>query len=839
MHSFRKKFALRSIRNKIVITFLFGCLVAFFSWVIAHVVFKETFSTIDAISSPNPKLAIVNTLFQKIHRLDQVQKLQVLKFPNKPYTSFTSETKYIMNLLDSLKAYCATDTFQLSRVKRMQKILGERDELFRNYLSFRSSLSLSKDIHSLSDYISRNIKKPDSSVVRTTRKSTVTTSTVINPQVENKKPEKKESFFRRLFGRKKNSAPQPNNPEKLVTEDVQVTIDTFAISQRDSFIKDMELVIAGIEKKQTQKGSGLIDHELKLTAASNVFIDELQQLLHQIQQEEIRDMQGDTASLGDVFDRAFTRVGAVLVVFFILALVIIFLIFSDISQTNKNRLELIEAKERAEHLEQVKHRFMANMSHEIRTPLQAIIGYAEQVKEQEHPKKEALEAIYSSSEYLLQIVNEVLDYSRIISGKFVFEKQDFDMGEVLAEVSDVMEGQAEKKNIRFKFKGNLSTGTLYSGDSFRLKQILYNLLGNAIKFTQQGEVSFYVDSKNIGSKKTEFTFEVKDTGIGMTEQEMKRIFKSFEQAGESTQRQYGGTGLGLSIVKTLTEMQGGTISVQSEKNTGSSFTVKICYLRSLTAEREKQTAVSRYEPVYQGKVAVIDDDEFILSLCRTILQKHRIDHVCYASPEQALQGNWDAITLVLMDMRMPVISGYELYPLLKEKVNPTVKFVALTAQALPEEKAAIIKLGFDKVLLKPFREKDLVDLFMDPELPVPMPSQSFTDHFDLSLIASMCMNDKELLKKNLELLSSQTQLDVAALEKAAEINDEGKIWETSHRLSSKMGQIGLNNLSHQLRSIERDARDPKKHTDNSLLGEVIKRIKEANDTLKKHLVAFV
>ncbi len=838
MHSFRKKFALQSIRNKIIVTFFFGCLVAFFSWVIARLVFKETFSTIDAISSPNPKLALVNTLFQKIHRLDQVQKLQVLKFPDKPYASFTGETRQIVMLLDSLKIHCQADTFQLSRIGRMQKILGERDELFRNYLDFRNSLSLTKDIRNLSDYFSKNIKRPDSGVVRTTRKSVVTTTTVPAPANEVKKPEKKESFFRRLFGRKKNSQPEVQNPEQLVTEDVQVTIDTFAISQRDSFIKDMEQVIAGIEKKQHQTGSGLIDHELKLTSASNVFINELQQLLHQIQQEEIRDMQGNTASLIDVFDTAFTRVGAVLVVFFVLALIIIFLIFSDISQTNRNRLELIEAKERAEHLEQVKHRFMANMSHEIRTPLQAIIGYAEQVKDQAQPRKEALEAIYSSSEYLLQIVNEVLDYSRIVSGKFAFEKQDFDISEVLAEVSDVMESQAEKKNIRFRFKSDIVGNTLYSGDAFRLKQILYNLLGNAIKFTLQGEVAFYVYSKNAGHKKTEFTFEVKDTGIGMTEEEMKRIFKSFEQAGESTQRQYGGTGLGLTIVKTLTEMQGGRIDVQSEKNAGSLFIVKISYLRSLAPNLQKQAAIKSGEWVYNGKVAVIDDDAFIVSLCETILKKHGIDHVCYTDPEQALQGNWSDITLVLMDMRMPGMSGYELYPLLKEKVDAGVKFVALTAQALPEEKAVITMLGFDRVLLKPFREKDLEELFYSSDMYTPKSTEAHHDSFNLSLIESMCMGDKELLRKNLELLNAQAQLDIDGLEHSAEAGDWKKVSEISHRLSSKMGQIGLNQLSHQLRLLEKSALS-ETAPEKALVAGFIARAREANKKVRERLIALL
>jgi CheY-like chemotaxis protein/HPt (histidine-containing phosphotransfer) domain-containing protein len=199
---------------------------------------------------------------------------------------------------------------------------------------------------------------------------------------------------------------------------------------------------------------------------------------------------------------------------------------------------------------------------------------------------------------------------------------------------------------------------------------------------------------------------------------------------------------------------------------------------------------------------VIDDDAFILQLCDAILTKHNIAHSCYSSPEKAYGDAWDeTITLVLMDIRMPMISGHELYRLLKQKAAANVRFVALTAQALPDEKAAILTTGFDQVLLKPFREKDLLQLLTGAAGEVNTPYQAM-DRFDLSSIVTMCVNDKALLRKTLQLYTEQTQADLNVLEAAVAAGSRQKIAETCHRLSATMGQTGLHALAQELHATE-------------------------------------
>lgn len=837
-YNLKEKFALQSIRNKIVMAFLFGCVVVVIAWFIAQLVFKETFRTVDLISAPNPKLNIVNSLFQQIQKLDQAQKIQVVTIKSRPDSSFIKDSKHLTSLLDSLQTYCLDDSIQLNKIARMKSVLHDRDVLFLNYLKFRYSIlknnPLSKGIQDLSDYVSENIKN-DSAVVKTTQKS-VTTTTVIDVHEPSKKEEKKEPFFRRVFGRKKDKEEEQKPQQKLITENVKITVDTFAMQQRDSFMHDMQKAIAGIEKDRNRRRLRTNDHEVRLASASTVFSNELEQLLRQIENEEIENLQTNTESLSNVFNRAFDWILLVLIVFLILILTLIFLIFFDISKTHKVRLQLIEAKEKAEYLEQVKHRFLANMSHEIRTPLQSIIGYSEQVKAQAVPDRRSLEAIHQSSEYLLQIVNEVLDYNRIVSGKFVIEAHDFDMNELIAEVSDIMGARAENKNLHFKFSSHLPATPFFHGDSFRLKQILYNVLANAIKFTYTGEISFDVHSREISDEQTEFTFEIKDTGIGMTEAEIEKIFTPFEQAEKSTQRQFGGTGLGLSIVKDLVQLMKGTLNVKSKKGEGTSFTLILSFNTANPERTLPETGLQISVVNYNHKVLVVDDDEFILQLSSSILQKHGIKFTAYSSPEKLVMSEWDdTVKTVLIDMRMPVMDGVEVYQKLKEKATEDVVFVALTAQALPEEKVSILEKGFDKVLLKPFREADFLSLFSSES--VSDPSIPIADAFSLNSILVMSAGDVDLFATNLELLVEHSQKDLEVFKKSFENNDQVALAEACHRLSAKVGQVGMNGLSTKLHVLENNLRNNSSYSpDEKIMATLVQTIEEVIEKIHRELV---
>ncbi|MDQ3394097.1 MAG: ATP-binding protein, partial [Bacteroidota bacterium] len=468
----------------------------------------------------------------------------------------------------------------------------------------------------------------------------------------------------------------------------------------------------------------------------------------------------------------------------------------------------------AEDSGKIKEQFLANMSHEIRTPLQSIIGYAEQIRQDETPKRQAIDAIYHSSEHLLHIVNEVLDYSRIVSGRFIFENQPFEMKQLVNEVIDTMRATAEKKSIKLDLIDNLSKTIWVEGDAFRLRQVLYNLVGNAVKFTEIGQVALIISGKEMGPE-IFFTFKVKDTGEGIPSQDIDKIFHVFEQATTSIARTHGGTGLGLSIVKTLVENQKGKIKVFSKQGGGSEFIVDIPFSKVKRELVFPKDVKKKSESTFKGKVLVVDDDAFIINLCATILKKYKIPHVTSIDPLKVLESQWDhSCNVVLLDIRMPKINGIDLCHALRKKVPQHVKIYAVTAQALPEEREAILNHGFDGILMKPFKEQELLDILNRQEAPpaafreigpaIPLNDVKHIAKCDLTSILKMVQGNEDQLKKILAQFVSETLSDLEALKKNISQGDRSQIREVVHRLAGRLGQLGSAKLSFTLRKMEVD-----------------------------------
>ncbi|WP_448636402.1 sensor histidine kinase [Pedobacter panaciterrae] len=313
-----------------------------------------------------------------------------------------------------------------------------------------------------------------------------------------------------------------------------------------------------IEDDQKQKNASFLNREAVLANANSVLISQMLDVLRKVESEVVSQIEVNGIQAKKVVNTGINTISLIMLVFLVLTGVLLYLILTDITRSGRYRNELELAKDEAEYHGRAKQRFLSNMSHEIRTPLQSIIGYAELIKQQEYPQSKDIDAIYHSSEHLLQIVNEVLDYNRIISGKFTFSNKVFDVGQLLAEVISVMRPQAEAKSLKMVADFDLKGLKYIYGDPFRLKQILYNLLGNAVKFTQTGEIVLSAFYKR-QNENVHFTFIVKDTGIGLSEEDGKVIFNEFEQINtiESEVVNSTGTGLGLTIIKSLVENQGG------------------------------------------------------------------------------------------------------------------------------------------------------------------------------------------------------------------------------------------------------------------------------------------
>jgi len=426
-----------------------------------------------------------------------------------------------------------------------------------------------------------------------------------------------------------------------------------------------------------------------------------------------------------IFKNAVTGTDVIQKFFWISLLIILFivgvLVYNIYKMVNYEN-EILEAREKAVKLAQVKSRFLSNMSHEIRSPLTAIMGFTEIIDkiETDAEKRNFLHAIKTSSEHLLSTVNDVLDFSKLDAGKLKLEKQPFYIKSAIEEVSFALSStSAAKKGIRVNTIINLPDSVLVKGDLFRLKQILYNLLSNAIKFTEKGGVTIDAVIASKTPDKAVIRIAVADTGIGIPNDQIKTVFEEFTQVSNNTatkdnRRAIKGTGLGLSICKMLVELQGGTIGVESKLNQGSVFTFSIPY--ELATEKvdtdKEQTTMSSISPVLQGKkVLVIEDNDVNIMLLTMLLKKVGILYDIAKDGELGLQMFKENVyDIILTDINVPKLTGDEIAVFVRQypdEVKRNMPIVGLTATIVQDDLDDYLAAGINQVLVKPFKQDDL------------------------------------------------------------------------------------------------------------------------------------
>jgi signal transduction histidine kinase/CheY-like chemotaxis protein len=790
---------LSAAKGKIIIGFILAFFALVLAWGVSKVAFDEMLDTVDTISTPNAKLRLVNLVSRKVASLDQQQKNRAFN-SNGNYKKFFKESGELRLLLDSLAGMYDNDAIQLNRIKSIENLLVKRDKQFVNYLKVRERLvnnkSFTNEVQKLNDLANKAPQKQDSTIVTTEKKTSTVT---ILPVDESKR----KGFFSRLFGKNEENAQEKKAYQ--VTNEEKVKRDTIALSAETVISRDLEESLRSMAREQQLKSARFLNREAVLANANDVLIRQMLDILRKVESEVVTQIEQNGVQAKAVVNTGITRISFIMIGFFMLTVILLYLILTDITKSNSYRKELEAARDEAEYHGQAKQRFLSNMSHEIRTPLQSIIGYAEIIRNQKNPQLKDIDAIYHSSEHLLQIVNEILDYNRIISGKFTFQHRPFNIVELLDEVIFVMQPQAEQKKLTMRTAVSLNGIDFIEGDPFRLKQILYNLLSNAIKFTQKGEVTLSANYKRQGEN-LHFTFMVKDTGIGFTEEQASRIFNEFEQIDSSNKEviNKAGAGLGLTIIKSLVENQSGRIYVKSEPGVGSTFTVYLSFKLAVGVAVEKVLAPSHQQLNTADKVWVVDDDQLILDLCEIIFTKRGIPHVCFNSPVEVLAAAWDpAVKYILMDMRMPEISGARLCQLLREKIPSDVKIYAMTAQVLPEELEATVEQGFDGLIMKPFRENDLLAVFnLEETTEEELDDEVLEVGLDTSMVEKMTFGDEELLLKILKRFKEDCHHDIDELHKAMLDDDLAVCRLIVHRIAGRTAQMGSGQLAGEFREME-------------------------------------
>ena len=383
--------------------------------------------------------------------------------------------------------------------------------------------------------------------------------------------------------------------------------------------------------------------------------------------------------------------------------------------SNMNAVDLVL---KADSANEAKSRFLAAMSHEIRTPMHAVLGMTNLLKESGLSVQQLnyVNTIEVAGENLISIIDDILDYSKVEAGMLKFEHVDFNLYQLLADVVKLYRGKALSKKIMLKFRSDFSNEFFVSGDPLRIKQILNNLLGNAVKFTEEGSITVDVKSHRLKKDRVFVKFRVVDTGIGIEANKIKYLFKPFTQEDEGVTRHYGGSGLGLSIIKSIVDLFKGKVRLKSRKGIGTIFSVQIVFDigKSIKVEKKKVEKNIINNPLERKRILVADDGEFNLKLLCLMLSSLGYEFDTTMNGKIALEMfKKDSYDIVLMDCHMPEMDGYTASKLIREyeinnKLNK-IPIIALTANAQGDNKEKCLQSGMDDFLSKPFKKEQLAE----------------------------------------------------------------------------------------------------------------------------------
>lgn len=492
----------------------------------------------------------------------------------------------------------------------------------------------------------------------------------------------------------------------------------------------------------------------------------------------------------------------------LLSILVVFLV---INYSRKNRAynnALIRAQNETEELIKAKELFMANVSHEIRTPLNAISGFIKQILGMplDGPVREKIEIVDSASDQLMRLTNDTLDFSKLQAGKLSLHHLHFDPGTEVKHVCTLFASMAEKNGNTLQCRVENVQQTILFGDAQRFQQILYNLLSNALKFTEKGLVEVLVQVGPPEEDTALLTLSVKDNGLGIDASKLDKIFQDFTQEDEDTAVKYGGTGLGLSIVKKLAELFNGSVKVESTKGIG---TLVICDLRFQTGEAAKMTT-----GLAEGKVAeipagfrflVADDEEYNCRLITSILDKWKADYDVVRNGVDAVHCLSDReYDIVLMDLRMPGISGVNATKFIRETLKKSLQELpvfGITADTSYEAKSGEGEL-FNSFLIKPFTESQLAGLVSEVLIKDPGPVQPAHQQGDLSNLIRMAGEDMGFVKEMITQFEKTTSAGLEEMETAVDQGRFGTVKELAHKLIPPSRHLGLSELLELLREIE-------------------------------------
>ncbi|WP_075352231.1 hybrid sensor histidine kinase/response regulator [Algoriphagus marinus] len=813
--------------SKVILGFFFAAIFLIGIAGLTYYTLNRMLETMDELSQPNQKLNVLNELQTEIIQITRVsQGDSAVDIRVKDSTVLSLNSK-----LDQLEAL-ALDTLESGYIKRIRASIPSLVSGYLDLYEVKNNLANR-------NFTQEALRKVELGIRRRASLVEIQPLKRINPQ----------EYL--LDATRK---PISTNQELQITESSQVENKLIKYLQDlqnqnykelgqkkpqalDSVLYGIRNVIKRIYWEESSQRQKLASMESELSLKQSEIVGTIQNLVATLQKRALEESnQKNESAYGLSYDVTMFLIVIVFIAIFGISLMI-YSILKEIKLTKKYQENLFESQQKAEDLARSKQEFLANMSHEIRNPLHVIQGYRSVLEKSELDlnQQSQLRMIGFASDTLMEIVDEVLDFSKLEAGKLKLETKEFDPEILFESIQNFFELKAVEKQLEFKWEMDLPEGKSLIGDQLRLKQILNNLLSNAFKFTSEGTIEVKIKWGN-----DTLTVEIKDTGIGMSKEVLKRVFLEFDQADTSISRKYGGTGLGLAIVQRLITLIGGTITAESAEDVGTKMTLSLPLLAG-DAIQERTDSQAQSLDLTGIKILLADDDPVGIKYLETILNYFGASCICYnggvSFRDDFKHAHFD---LAILDIQMPEYSGFDVVKKLRSfDQYEQLPILAMTANVFVEERESLLNAGFDDLLIKPFQENALIDTigkyFPDRVLNKNDQKNSiseFAESYQLTDLRRFCMDDEQLLNDIISELVLQTRKELQELKKAWLNNRFENILEISHQMASRLGQI-KSPASRIARKIETNLKMSNKNGLAELLSQLDKEVGSLLDELSR------
>jgi PAS domain S-box-containing protein len=499
---------------------------------------------------------------------------------------------------------------------------------------------------------------------------------------------------------------------------------------------------------------------------------------------------------------------------------------TSIAEEAKNKAE--EATRLSEVAVKAKQQFLSNMSHEIRTPMNAIIGFTKVLLKTDFSakQKEYLTAIKMSGDALIVLINDILDLAKVDAGKMTFEQTPFKMALSISAMIHLFEAKIQEKNLELIKEYDNRIPEVLVGDPVRLHQIIINLISNAVKFTTRGKIIVSVKLVSENDEQVKIEFAVTDTGIGIPENKLDKIFENFQQASSGTSRLYGGTGLGLAIVKQLVEPQGGTIQVISQVDEGSTFSFTLSFQKT-KEDAQSDTGFAEIDSEVKNiKVLVVEDIALNQLLMKTLLDDFGFERDIAANGKIALEKlETQQYDIILMDLQMPEMNGFEATDYIRNTMNSKIPIIALTADVTTVDLAKCKAVGMNDYIAKPVDERilyskivNLVKKPMPPQLNHEVADTTEPNEkpkcTDLAYLIHRTKSNPTLMMEMISLYLEQTPPLINAMKKSLREKDWSTLHTAAHKIIPSFSIMGISvDFENMAKKVQDYASSQQKATD--------------------------